>query len=57
MKRPLSDVSDDELIATLRRQADIWFNNPKRLMFDELIHRYQQLKKRPLPTLVTPEGT
>lgn len=43
--RPLASVSDEALIDRLRRAADYGFANNERFMFDELVWRFNQLKK------------
>jgi hypothetical protein len=38
-------VSDDELIAQLRKAASIWFKNTDLLLLEELIKRFKRLTR------------
>lgn len=38
------DISDDELVALLRRAVSVWFNNRDLLLFEELLRRWNRLK-------------
>ena len=40
-----AELSDDELIIGLRRQAAAWFNNTNLLRLEELIRRFNKLKQ------------
>ena len=39
-------LSDEDLIAALRKQTAAWFSNPNLLLFEELLRRYKESKKR-----------
>lgn len=40
-------LSDDELIAALRKEVAAWFSNVHLLEFEELIRRFNRLKEKP----------
>ena len=39
-------MSDDELIAALRKQVAAWFSNVHLLEFEELIRRFNKAKEK-----------
>lgn len=45
MNRPLAIITDDDLIARLRRAVNYGLNNAEHSMFDELVWRFNQLRK------------
>ena len=38
-------LSDDELIALLRKQVAMWFNNEVLLLFEHLVARYEGIRR------------
>jgi hypothetical protein len=38
-------LSDAELIALLRKQVSAWFSNSNLLLFEELIRRYEHVRR------------
>jgi hypothetical protein len=42
----LKDVSDDDLVDSLRKQVAAWFSNVHLLEFEELIRRFNKAKEK-----------
>lgn len=40
------DLSDDDLIAALRKEVAAWFSNAHLLEFEELIRRFNKAKEK-----------
>jgi hypothetical protein len=40
------DLTDDELIAALRKEVAAWFSNVHLLEFEELIRRFNKAKEK-----------